>query len=972
MLCLGAMLPLTVFAQNIEPVTSLRSKDIYCDRLDNPKTYEDEDFKNFNQLIAGDDNWLFRTQFDLKDRFFLTDKTKRYLKRFDNALQHYDTELIIAMVPTRGITSHEKLPKLWRENYDLEKAVTNYNRFLDEIRSTGIKVTKIHDVASYDNFFYPRDNHWTSEGAELIARAVAKELMDLDIYNSIPKKSYEIVTAKPVDNTLWPNQYENIADQICGRSETETDISEYLKVQEISNGGNIDEESLFGDDDLPQVVVLGTSNSTEIIPSYANFTGFIKRFANIDLINEAISGGSLKGSITKYFLDGKLEKQNPKAIIWEVSAYYGYNQQDFYRGLIPSVYGDCSAKDTIQSTELLVAPEREEFIVFDNLRDFNLVDHTTYVALEFEDKQIRNVYVNFIHDKGLRDVVHLTRKKRSFPQTNGKFYAEASNILETPVNKIIVSAKNGTGTVKAKLCRAPIEADIEESENIQITEEASLVEEDTEEFSFKILPLDKDISAPKVNIPPLDEYTLENLLKRIPQLEDGIITIERMKGAPPLRNFVFDKRLAEMRNVQDTVEPQAIHVRSGVYNFESLREKLKDMNALIDTEEGYLLTLPLAVYPNAAVVFQDLDKPLLLSQEQGSFIATAGDLFFINSELTAWSENTQSPALLKDELDNFRPFIVTWNGSEIYIADSVINNLGYNAPKSYGITLSSNKVIQEKYGAGKKLPRPTGWLINNKFNDMYFGFYSYEADDVIIYKNKYIDNIVYGIDPHDRSERLIIADNYVAGSKQKHGIIVSREVNNSFIVNNVTEYNQGSGVMLDRMSSHNLVANNISRFNQGDGITLYESPHNILANNQITDNQGTGIRVRNSWDIDVVGGQILLNKAQAFTIYQDNLLGTGRDFDVDPVTLRSLVNLQSVDVESNKGLLKTEGFAKISIQDMNWTNGSMTSRNYYGDLEKFENDLNETMHKKKDFILVSDKINSVPEDINQENNIIDP
>ncbi|MEM7618480.1 MAG: right-handed parallel beta-helix repeat-containing protein [Pseudomonadota bacterium] len=206
----------------------------------------------------------------------------------------------------------------------------------------------------------------------------------------------------------------------------------------------------------------------------------------------------------------------------------------------------------------------------------------------------------------------------------------------------------------------------------------------------------------------------------------------------------------------------------------------------------------------------------------------------------------------------------------------------------------------------------------------------------------------------------MVANNYVTGSQQKHGIIVSREVNNSFIINNVSEYNKGSGIMLDRMSLNNLVANNIARFNEGDGITVYESPNNILLNNEITDNQGTGVRVRNSWDINVSGGEVALNQAQAFTVYQDDLQGTGRDFEADPVILRAAVDFQNMNVESNNGLLKTEGFAEISVQNMYWDKGSMTSRNYYGDLEKFEDELNKAMLQKKDFILLSDKINPIP------------
>jgi poly(beta-D-mannuronate) C5 epimerase len=127
-----------------------------------------------------------------------------------------------------------------------------------------------------------------------------------------------------------------------------------------------------------------------------------------------------------------------------------------------------------------------------------------------------------------------------------------------------------------------------------------------------------------------------------------------------------------------------------------------------------------------------------------------------------------------------------------------------------------------------KRKRPTGWLLNSQFVDNLYGFYCYEADDVVILGNTYRDNIVYGIDPHDRSRRLIIAHNDVFGTHKKHGIILSREVNDSWIIYNRTYNNQLSGIVLDRASVNNLLAYNETYKNRSDGMTLYESGNNLL------------------------------------------------------------------------------------------------------------------------------------------------
>src|SRR3546814_12525544 len=108
-------------------------------------------------------------------------------------------------------------------------------------------------------------------------------------------------------------------------------------------------------------------------------------------------------------------------------------------------------------------------------------------------------------------------------------------------------------------------------------------------------------------------------------------------------------------------------------------------------------------------------------------------------------------------------------------------------------------------------PNPTGWLIDSEFYDNWYGFYCYEAEDVVIRGNDYHDNIKYGIDPHDRSRRLIIAGNKAHDTKEKHGIIVSREVDDSWIINKQAYDNELSGIVIDRNSVNNEIGSTTCR-----------------------------------------------------------------------------------------------------------------------------------------------------------------
>jgi poly(beta-D-mannuronate) C5 epimerase len=312
---------------------------------------------------------------------------------------------------------------------------------------------------------------------------------------------------------------------------------------------------------------------------------------------------------------------------------------------------------------------------------------------------------------------------------------------------------------------------------------------------------------------------------------------------------------------------------------------------------------------------------LLLSQEQTVFIANAGDLFIMHTKVTGWSEKNNSPAAFKDK-SIYRPFLVSWSGGRMYIAGSEIASLGYRKGKSYGITYSSCEPCTE---VNPKLPRPTGAIVGNSFTDMYFGFYSYEADDIAIVNNVYTNNAVYAIDPHDRSRRLIIAGNTASGSRKKHGIIISRNVNDSWIFNNISHDNHGSGIMIDRASQNNVVANNTSAHNEGDGITFFESQNNTLYNNTVYKNNLSGIRIRNSWNIKMLNDRISDNGRVPVAIYTVQLEKSqpDRNFKQDSYIRKASATISGaiIKLRDNKPAFKIIGIDNLKLADVHIVSG---------------------------------------------------
>ncbi|PTQ71753.1 mannuronan 5-epimerase AlgG [Pseudomonas sp. GV071] len=385
-----------------------------------------------------------------------------------------------------------------------------------------------------------------------------------------------------------------------------------------------------------------------------------------------------------------------------------------------------------------------------------------------------------------------------------------------------------------------------------------------------------ELAAPK--LPDLSGYTAEAVNAKIDRSKKGSVTVRRMVQQDALKEFIGgNNRMAEWVTRQRGM-PQAIFVEGGYMSFSELSKKVPKQYLSADADGTYTLRLPLVVAHNASLQIDKDVKQLHLSQDRGAFIVNDGKLFITDTNLTGWNEAKKAPATFKKP-EEFRPFLLSWGGTETYIVNSKIASFGYNTSKSYGLSISQyTPNMSKQMGRGM----PTGWIIGSEFSDLWYGFYCYETQDFVVKDNTYRDNIIYGIDPHDRSRRLVIAGNTVYGTHKKHGIIISREVDDSWIINNKVYENKLSGIVIDRNSVNNLVAYNEVYHNQSDGITLYESSNNLLWGNKVLSNERHGIRLRNSTNIRLYENLAVDNRLVGVYGHIKDLSDTDRDIDLDP------------------------------------------------------------------------------------------
>src|SRR5690606_25040681 len=234
-------------------------------------------------------------------------------------------------------------------------------------------------------------------------------------------------------------------------------------------------------------------------------------------------------------------------------------------------------------------------------------------------------------------------------------------------------------------------------------------------------------------LPDLSPYTLDAVLAKVGDKTPARIVLKRMLKQDPLKDFIGgDERMREWVARQRAM-PQAIFIEGGFATPQDLAKALP-ARYFEEQEPGvFIARLPLVVGHGATLHVDSRTKDLRLSLERGSFLINDGRLFLTESRLTAWSEARGEPAWWKKK-GEFRPFFVAWGGTETYIADSTVTSLGYTSSKSYGLTIS-----QYTPGLAAKMGRshPTGWVIDSIFDDMWYGFYCYEADDVVIKGNTY-------------------------------------------------------------------------------------------------------------------------------------------------------------------------------------------------------------------------------------------
>lgn len=355
----------------IFPAQAQEKPSAFCSALSDNGTYKGR-YSAYEKLVEGKDNWVFRSKSEFKSSFFADSISKRMLKQFQDALARNGTELVILYPPTRGMMHAEAA-----QFPERDKAWEEYQKTIRELDEDGIHVIGMARPPAGTSFFYKRDHHWNVVGAKAAAQAIASKITLMDVYPVLAKKTFE---TKRLPQMNYEGTFSKVLKDVC---KTTLPPEAVVPEETVPAEGATTEEDLFGDSAEPEVVLVGTSNSTPQV--YANFDGALRQALSADVLNVSVAGAGVDNPMLAYLNSDHYRDKKARLIIWEVPGYYNFNAlRRFLRQATPEATGVCE-KPVTQVKGPLVEGEP----IMKDLEGFNIAGGEYYLALTFA-KPVKN------------------------------------------------------------------------------------------------------------------------------------------------------------------------------------------------------------------------------------------------------------------------------------------------------------------------------------------------------------------------------------------------------------------------------------------------------------------------------------------------------------------------------------------------------------------------------------------------------
>jgi len=298
-----------------------------CQESASVSNYKGAFLENFLRLHLGRDGWLYRDM-DLRLSFGPNSSGYQHLQQLQQALQSKGTTLVMVPIPARALVHPQYLGDI---KYDVAVGRAAYQEYLQQLRAINIVVPALETILSEHQekpMFFARDHHWNHHGARTIARLTAQALRESDGYSAIFKQTF---SSHRVANAHNNGSFQRAAKMLCEQHFA----SEPFKIYHTEATQALD---LFADLAMPEVVLVGTSNSKGSLQF--NFDGFLRQYAKVAVLNQAVSGGGFGEALRRYIESDMFREFAPKFLVWELPSYYHLNDAAYFTELLSALGGD--------------------------------------------------------------------------------------------------------------------------------------------------------------------------------------------------------------------------------------------------------------------------------------------------------------------------------------------------------------------------------------------------------------------------------------------------------------------------------------------------------------------------------------------------------------------------------------------------------------------------------------------------------
>lgn len=259
-------------------------------------------------------NWLFLTD-ELKIHPHAAANAQARAQKvaaLHEQLSQRGIRLLVVLVPDKSRIAAQQLCAIERSPLLASRA----QDWLQVLQAKGVEVLDLAPTLQPlgSEAFLRTDTHWSEVGAERSAAAVAERIAALGVSPTPAKQFVASVTVpqpRPGDLVRlagldWlPESLQPAIEQVA--------VTQVKEVQGAADEAALGEDDLFGDSQLPNLAVIGTSFSRN-----SNFIPFLERAVSARVGNFAKDGGEFSGAAKDYFSSPAFKQTPPQVLIWEI------------------------------------------------------------------------------------------------------------------------------------------------------------------------------------------------------------------------------------------------------------------------------------------------------------------------------------------------------------------------------------------------------------------------------------------------------------------------------------------------------------------------------------------------------------------------------------------------------------------------------------------------------------------------------